>query len=218
MKGRFFQALLPCWQRKLGAPKSDESLDELFNRARTTEKREQQYCEVAEERKDAQPKPKKVERASTRPRRDPGEGAPGAEDRGGGGEQTRGQGSRCHKCHRLGHIAKFCWDKQGRGAEAPGRQRESRTRLVTPVGKMSDKKVEQELSKWRLDKEQQLASECVESSVYVVTGAVGPSYWLLISVEGLSVSALVDTGSQSTIISRSLLHRVLLLLKKQGKT
>ena len=36
-KGRFFQALLPCWQRKLGAPKPDESFDELFNRARTTE-------------------------------------------------------------------------------------------------------------------------------------------------------------------------------------
>ena len=47
VKGRFFQALLPRWQRKLGAPKPDESFDELFNCACTTERREQQYCEVA---------------------------------------------------------------------------------------------------------------------------------------------------------------------------
>jgi hypothetical protein len=62
-----------------------------------------------------------------------------------------------------------------------------------------------------------LASECVESSVNVVTGAIGPSYWLQVSVEGLSVSALVDTGSQSTIISRSLLHKVFRHLKENGK-
>ena len=43
LKGRFFQALLPRWQRKLGAPKPDESFDELFARARTTERREEQY-------------------------------------------------------------------------------------------------------------------------------------------------------------------------------
>ena len=63
MKGRFFQSL-PRWQRKLRAPKPDETFDGLFNRARMTERREQQYCEAAEERKDAQQKTKKVEKAS----------------------------------------------------------------------------------------------------------------------------------------------------------
>ena len=62
-----------------------------------------------------------------------------------------------------------------------------------------------------------MLSECVESSVNVVTGAEGPSYWLQISVEGLAVSAFVDTGSQSTIISRSLLHKVSAHLKETGK-
>ena len=51
----------------------------------------------------------------------------------------------------------------------------------------------------------------------VVTGAVGPSYWLQISAVGVEVPALVDTGSQSTIISRSLLHKVFCHLKKAGK-
>ena len=36
VKSRFFQALLPRWQQKLGASKPDESFDDLFNCARTT--------------------------------------------------------------------------------------------------------------------------------------------------------------------------------------
>ena len=85
---------------------------------------------------------------------------------------------------------------------------------MTCVDELSDRELEQELSKRRLEKELQLASDFVESSVNVVTGAVGPSYWLHITVEGLSVSALVDTGSQSTITSRSLLHKVFKHLKE----
>ena len=34
LKGRFYQALLPKWQRKLGAPKPSESFDDLYARAR----------------------------------------------------------------------------------------------------------------------------------------------------------------------------------------
>ena len=47
LKGRFFQALLPVWQRKVRALKPDESFSELFNHARTMERREQQYSEAA---------------------------------------------------------------------------------------------------------------------------------------------------------------------------
>ena len=67
-----------------------------------------------------------------------------------------------------------------------------------------------ELSRRRLDKEQQLMETQVESSVNVVTGAD-------VSVEGVSVPALVDTGSQSTIISRSFLHKVFAHVKTSGK-
>ena len=219
MKGRFFQSLAPRWQRKLGAPKVDESFDELFNRARTTERREQQYCEAAEERKDSQQKSKRVEKAPTQPRKgQAAKASADSEEKHDSSQSTnkQGQGPQCHNCHRFGHIAKFCWDKQKRGAEAPGKQKHSKTRLVS-VDELSDRELEQELSKRRLEKEQQLASESAESSVNVVTGAVGPSYWLQVTVEGLPVSALVDTGSQSTIISRSLLHKVFKHLKENGK-
>ena len=37
LKGRFFQALHVKWQRKLGAPKPQETFRKLYNRARTLE-------------------------------------------------------------------------------------------------------------------------------------------------------------------------------------
>ncbi len=37
LKDKFYQALLPKWQRKLGAPKLDESYTALYDRARMLE-------------------------------------------------------------------------------------------------------------------------------------------------------------------------------------
>ena len=47
LKGRFFQALHTKWQRKLGAPKPAETFNELYDRARTYERHEQQFTETA---------------------------------------------------------------------------------------------------------------------------------------------------------------------------
>jgi hypothetical protein len=38
--------------------------------------------------------------------------------------------------------------------------------------------------------------------------AVGPTVCLAIKISGVDVEAQVDTGSQSTIISRSMLHEI----------
>ena len=43
LKGHFYQALLPKWQRKLGAPKPTEFFEELYARARTLERHDQQF-------------------------------------------------------------------------------------------------------------------------------------------------------------------------------
>ena len=40
LKGRFFQALNSKWQRKLAAPKPNETFNELYDKARTLEKYE----------------------------------------------------------------------------------------------------------------------------------------------------------------------------------
>lgn len=43
LKGRFYQALLSKWQRKLGAPKATETFDDLYARARALERHDQQF-------------------------------------------------------------------------------------------------------------------------------------------------------------------------------
>ena len=50
-----------------------------------------------------------------------------------------------------------------------------------------------------------------------VSTAVGPTPHLCVEVEGVLVTALVDSGSQSTIISRPLLHQISKKLQSQGK-
>ena len=50
LKGRFYQALLPKWQRKLGAPKLDESFTALYDRACMLEMHDQQYTAAAQAR------------------------------------------------------------------------------------------------------------------------------------------------------------------------
>ena len=48
--------------------------------------------------------------------------------------------------------------------------------------------------------------------------AVGPSVYLSVRIGGVMVDAMVDTGPQSTIISRSLLHKVGQHMKSQGQS
>lgn len=43
LKGRFYQALLVKWRRKLGSPKPDESFHDLYARARMLEEHEKQF-------------------------------------------------------------------------------------------------------------------------------------------------------------------------------
>ncbi|ETX01158.1 MAG: hypothetical protein ETSY2_37740 [Candidatus Entotheonella gemina] len=227
LKGRFFQALLPKWQRKLGAPKVEESFDELFNRARVSERREQQYSDLAEERK-IKDKPRKTDTDTSRERGSgssskTGTGAlsPNNDSSSDKPPRKQGQGIQCRACGRYGHIARNCLQRKRQGPEAPGRQESINPKpqdslQVHSVSDCTDKELEQELSRRRLDKEQKLA-DVTSPVVNVVTGAIGSVYQLDVSVEGLAVSAIVDTGSQSTIISRALLHKVFAHIRNSGK-
>jgi len=49
------------------------------------------------------------------------------------------------------------------------------------------------------------------------SSVVGPNLLLALQIEGVQVSALVDTGSQSTIISHQVLHDIGKHLHSQGK-
>lgn len=47
LKGRFYQAFLPKWQRKLRAPHPEETFAQLFERAHIVEHHHRQYAESA---------------------------------------------------------------------------------------------------------------------------------------------------------------------------
>ena len=64
---------------------------------------------------------------------------------------------------------------------------------------------------------EQAPQENAVISVVQVSSAVGMTPYLDILVEGVPVKALVDSGSQSTIVSRSLLHEVAKKLCSQKK-
>ena len=52
LKGRFFQALHVKCQRKLGAPKTGETFQELYNRARVLEQHERRHMESTASKSD----------------------------------------------------------------------------------------------------------------------------------------------------------------------
>ena len=110
----------------------------------------------------------------------------------------------------IGHIARNCHEKKGRRrAEAIGRNRST-------VADITDQQLEQELANRRLTKEQSLLTNPEPSNVGTVNtveGAVGPTLMLELFVEGLQVAAVVDTTSNSTIISRPMLHSTLMSRK-----
>ena len=59
-------------------------------------------------------------------------------------------------------------------------------------------------------------SKLQRSTVGTVADAVGPVMLLDIQIEGCPVKAVVDTGAQSTIISRDLVHQIAKVMREAG--
>ena len=96
-------------------------------------------------------------------------------------------------------------------------------RAAPSAEERTEEQLEQLLAKRRLARETELlqqASTTTSAEVDTVTadsstGAVGPTLGL--QIEGVQVSALVDTGSQATIISHPVLHDIGRRLCEQGR-
>ena len=113
----------------------------------------------------------------------------------------------CNYCHRFGHNAKYCRQKLKKNAEASGKSTGNTPKALATTAELSDEQLEEELAKRRLGKEREMLD--TTGSVQVVTGkAISPTMVVDVEVEGVLVSAVVDTGSQSTIVSRPFLHKV----------
>lgn len=109
-------------------------------------------------------------------------------------------------CGKAGHIAKYCYSKKSRrgaGAEVTGRSSQP-NEVLSIVADMTDQQLQQELANRKLNKEQSLLTNPEPSGVgkvNAIEGAIGPTLMLELFVMGLQAAAIVDTASNSTIIS-----------------
>ena len=88
----------------------------------------------------------------------------------------------------------------------------------------TEEQLEEMLARVRLEKEASLLYkqtakvDTVSADKGAITDAVGPTLYVDLTIEGVPVQAMVDTGSQSTILSRDVLHKVGRHLASQGKS
>ena len=88
---------------------------------------------------------------------------------------------------------------------------------------LSEHQLEELLAKRRLQNEQTLLTDSfghmnvISASENSHSKAVGATVCLPITIEGVAVEVLVDTGSQSTVISRSMLHKIARHARSKGE-
>ena len=158
MKGRFFQSLLPKWQRKMGAHKADETFEDLFKRAHTVEKHDEQYSQSAADKSDDHKKSSSNEAES--------QNKAGSENSGGRAKESAPQNYQksvvCFNCEQPGHIARNCWKlrRRSEATERHGGNPNSNKVLVT-VAEMSDSQLEQELASHKLAREEQILTDSI---------------------------------------------------------
>ena len=238
IKGRFYQALLPKWQRKLGAPKATETFDELFARARTLERHEQQFASARGENRQREQPAKNTGNSPSRQRSQPGQSDGGTSTQKNSQKSVPGQPARnsgrnrgCFNCGDLNHLRRDCPNNKPEASrrsgvgdlstQCGGQGNKSLTGEMpencTPEEE-SVRQLEQLLATMRLNMEKsKLQKANVGTVVADQVSSVGPVIYLDVEVEGYPVRAVVDTGAQSTIISRDQLHQIAKSMQKSGR-
>ena len=244
LKGRFFQALHVQWQRKLEAPKPAESFKELYDRARIVEQHEKQYTAAAAARGETK---HLEHSRRYRPPSDGTGAFPDKENHSSNAYNQERICFICkqpgHISHYCPHRGKYGKEASGRGQYTPqpsysgqnhhGSSFQNRSQgnvtsrsaaiQFTSLEDFTESQLEDLLAERRLQNGKERVTEssgrmsAISASDNVRSKAVGPTVCLPITIEGVTVEALVDTGSQSTIISRAMLKEIGRHQKCQGK-
>ena len=237
LKGRLYQALHPRWQRKLNAPRPDETFAQLFERARMLEQHEKQFtasaaCRTETANKKSKPNvptggSKPPSSTANQKLQKPQENVPAP-------AVSPKLVRLCHFCHEPGHFARNCpLRSKNSKHESPGRSTNTSTARTSSVEvketaeqkELTEEELEFLLARCRLQKEQQMLQTAPEGNVACVEATppqndgpvIGPLLYCDLEVEGVPVVSMVDCGSQTTIISRSFLHQVAKRLTSDGK-
>ena len=213
LKGRFYQALLPKWQRKLGAPKAAETFDDLYARARTLERHDQQSNARHGDKKPPRDRP---HRSGPTKESKPAElTTPNTGQRGPGRNfgRPKPRVRVCYSRGETGHIGKDCPTK---GIESPGRSGKVSSVTTDPTKELTIPQLEQLIATKRLAVEKGKLGEGVAkigtvtsdspSSINVAkTGtdavsfpdAIGPVLYVEVNIEGHPVKAQVHSQPSS---------------------
>ena len=237
IEGRFYSALLPKWQKKLGALRPSEKFNDLYERARTVERHDKQFQVSATsrtEKKDEQPEqPSKSATVSKPAAMAADSSAPTSRE----SPSSANKGGKypwrpCFICKRPDHLARNCPEKkhwhEARGRTQPNKgslSTVSAVKATSAAEALTTQQLEELLAERRLQEESALL-ESTSANVSAITAvekttqevmALGRTMYLPVMVEGVSIEGIVDTASPSTIISRSFLHVIGQCLHRQGK-
>ena len=182
----FVQGLILKWQEKV-LPTA-ESFTEALYQARTAEEQERQLAEI--HKRDL---PRGV--PSRPPTVAPEKSGEKSGEKPAGEKASQGRRMlRCFKCHGTGHFAREC--PLGKGAPAEARGSSSTVRDEPPPTLGEDSVEFQRLLK------------AYASVTSVTGGALGPLYFVTLTVAGSRVEALVDPGSSASIMSYDLFKQI----------
>ena len=180
LKGRFYQALHPRWQRKLNAPKPDETFGQLFERARMLEQHEKQFTASAASRGETGAKKAKPAVNPSRP--SPSTKTTKAPETPSRPAPTLNFVRLCHVCRQPGHLVRNCPERlKNTKQEAPGHS--TSVASCTSCVEVKETKVQEELpeeelefllARCRLQKEKQIL---VENDVDGTVACVNPLSW-----------------------------------------